>query len=160
MNARQMNMSAPQGAPAPAAPAETTKAQAEQPATSTAIAPAAAAAPLAPVQDDPLARLAGTFAQPGNITHRLAYAARECHLVSPAAACGAIPDGCAVAFSVVWIDQARDTYNVSGKCGLSKHALLEIANAAGIAWDARASGRLDDGRDPLPLLCDSRTPSP
>jgi hypothetical protein len=91
------------------------------------------------------------------ITEALEAAASQCHLVSPAMSCGALPEGCAVALSTVRIDVAAETYPISGgdgesassaKVGLSKTGLDKIAAAAGISWDPERSHRLDDGRDP------------
>lgn len=96
---------------------------------------------------DKLAKLPGSYRNAQEITGRLQYAAEHFNLVSPATACGALPEGCSVALSTVWIDEA-DTYNVQGKFGLSKSALDKIAAGAGVCWDATQSGRLDDGSHP------------
>lgn len=96
------------------------------------------------------ASLSGTFSRGADVTQRLADAsAGRAHLVAPATACDVVPEGCAVALSVVTIDPENDTYDVGmGKRGLSKAALDRLGAAAGISWDATQSRRLDDGRDP------------
>lgn len=90
----------------------------------------------------------GAFRDPVRATDALRQAAAMGHLVAPAPLCGAIPEGCAMAVSAVQIDAATETYNISGKRGLSKVALDKIAAAAGVSWDVRESKRLDDGSDP------------
>lgn len=119
-------------------------------------APAAAVASGAPrAASTSLARpasasLSGTFSRGADVTQRLADAsAGRAHLVAPATACDVVPEGCAVALSVVTIDPENDTYDVGmGKRGLGKAALDRLGAAAGISWDATQSRRLDDGRDP------------
>ena len=98
---------------------------------------------------DPFANIAGSYTNPKSITQLLRWCAENCHLISPATACARLPDGCSVAVSVVWLDPNVDAHSVGGgRYGLLKHALTQLANAAGISWDPRASGRLDDGSDP------------
>ena len=93
--------------------------------------------------------LVGSYRKIKDLNGRLAYAAEKCHLVSPSTSCNGLPDGCAVALSMVWVDEATETYTVGGgKVGLSKVALDKISAAAGISWDARQSHRVDDGSDP------------
>jgi len=75
----------------------------------------------------------------------------SCHLVnSPAVGCG-IPDGCAVAWSVTYVNIDRDTYPVKegGKLGVGKDALNMISMGMGLQWDPILSRRLDDGSEPL-----------
>lgn len=103
---------------------------------------------LAHSQAERLARLPGSYRDPKAITDRLQYAAENFHLVSPATACGVVPEGCSISLSTVVIDVENETYDVGGKRGLSKVALDKIGAAAGISWDARQSGRIDDGSDP------------
>ena len=110
-------------------------------------APAASQA-LAASPQERLARIPGSYRNPQAITERLQYAAKHFHLVSPATACGAVPEGCSISLSTVIIDKDAETYKVSGKFGLSKTALDKIGAAAGISWDAQQSGRIDDGSDP------------
>ncbi len=114
-------------------------------------APAAAhAQPGAALARPAAAQLSGTFSRGADVTQRLADAsAGRAHLIAPATACDVIPEGCAVALSVVSIDVEAETYDVGmGKRALSKAALDRIGAAAGISWDATQSRRLDDGRDP------------
>lgn len=93
-------------------------------------------------------KVTGSFNDAEEVTNVLQYAAKNYHLVSPATACGAVPEGCSIAMSTVLVDVENETYDVGGKRGLAKSALDKIAAAAGISWDARISGRLDDGSDP------------
>jgi hypothetical protein len=75
----------------------------------------------------------------------------SCHLVnSPSVGCG-IPDGCAVAWSVTYVNIERDTYPIKGdslKAGLGKDALNMVSMGMGVQWDPILSRRLDDGSDP------------
>jgi len=101
------------------------------------------------IQRRPADQLSGTYSEPKSVNEHMAWAQENAHLVSPATAVGAIPDGCGVALSVVTIDAALDTYSTGGgKYGLSKTALQKIGHAAGISWDPIASGRVDDGSHP------------
>lgn len=111
-------------------------------------APAASQALAGPTPQQRLARIPGAYRNPQAITERLQYAAEHFHLVSPATACGAVPEGCSISLSTVIIDRDAETYKVGSKFGLSKSALDKIGAAAGISWDAQQSGRLDDGSDP------------
>lgn len=99
---------------------------------------------------DVLARIVGSVDDPTGLTQRLEVAAKRYHLVAPQAAVGFIPEGCSVAISAVMIDVDNETYKIPGgsNLGLSKVALDRIAAAAGLTWDARLSGRIDDGSDP------------
>ena len=54
----------------------------------------------------------GTYRDPSIVTEWLAQAEDDGHLVSPATACGSLPEGCEVALSAVQIDVARETYNI------------------------------------------------
>lgn len=93
-------------------------------------------------------KIAGTYARSSRLNEVLVTASRDYHLVSPATECGALPEGCEVALSSVQIDVDNETYDVGGgKRGLAKPALDKIASAAGVSWDARQSGRLDNGSD-------------
>lgn len=70
------------------------------------------------------------------------------HLVAPATVCGSLPEGCEVAFALVQVNP-DDCYPLSGgKLGLDGTSIKQIGSAAGVSWDDRASGRLDDGSDP------------
>lgn len=98
---------------------------------------------------DSAAIFTGTSRDGAAITKALQEAQKQYHLVSPAAACGRIPEGCGVALSTVAIDVATETYDVGGgRRGLSKTALDRIAGAAGISWNPHLSRRLDDASDP------------
>lgn len=94
----------------------------------------------------------GAYSNPAAVNARLNFlareAAREAHLVSPSTSVARLPPGTSVALSAVYIDVENETYNVSGKRGLSKPALDKIAGAAGLSWDPFLSRRKDDGRDP------------
>lgn len=90
----------------------------------------------------------GAFRDPVRATDALRNAAAMGHLVAPAPICGSIPEGCSMALAAVQVDPATETYNISGKLGLSKVALDKIAAAAGVSWDVRESRRVDDGSDP------------
>lgn len=95
------------------------------------------------------AKIVGTYHAAEAINARLGAAAKTMHLISPATSVTTLPEGCAVAISSVYVDVERDTYKTGGgKVGLSKAALDQIAGAAGVSWDPRESGRVDDGSDP------------
>lgn len=87
--------------------------------------------------------------KPRDVTGMLAHAAAHWHLVSPATAVSDVPEGCSVSLSKIMVMPA-ETYPIPGsnKLGLAKSALDRIAMAAGVHWDPRLSGRVDDGRDP------------
>jgi hypothetical protein len=82
------------------------------------------------------------------------------NLVSPAASCGALPEGCSIALTAVIIDadvRRGDVYKVRGdesqasagdRLGLTKTALDRIAAGAGVSWDGQLSRRTDDASDP------------
>lgn len=89
--------------------------------------------------------MTGSFDDAQRATRALEQAAAMYHLVSPATSVGALPAGCSVALTLVSVDVENDTYNVTGKRGLGKSKLQQIAAALGISWDPIASGRLDDG---------------
>lgn len=140
------------GAPAPAAAAPQTQ-QHQQ-------APRAAPQPTgqAIVQQRGEMALAGSWSNADQVSARLQDAAAEAHLVSPATMCGALPEGCSVAMSIVHVDtNSTEVYAITGwrdnpkpddTMGLGKVALDKIAGAAGISWVSELTGRLDDGRDP------------
>lgn len=90
----------------------------------------------------------GQFADSARATSAMLHASEVAHLVAPAPACGTLPEGCELTLSAVMVDVKNETYTVGGKKGLSKVALDKIAGAAGLSWDPRMSGRLDDGSDP------------
>lgn len=93
-----------------------------------------------------------TAHDPRDVNRMLEEALEHYHLVSPATSCGVVPEGCAVAMSLVKVDpnpDMKEVYQVTGGVGLGKVALNKIAMAAGISWDPRLSMRLDTGKDPL-----------
>lgn len=94
-------------------------------------------------------QLEGTFREPSAATMALRQASEQYNLVSPATSVGQLPEGCAIALSLVHVDIENDTYAAGpGKLGLSKSTLQKIASALGISWEPQASGRVDDGSDP------------
>lgn len=102
----------------------------------------------APIQRASPQGVVGSYREPNRVNQLMAEAHTWSHVVTPAPACGTIPEGCSVTVSAVMIDPA-ETYEVEGgKVCLSKTALDRIAGAAGISWDPRESRRLDDGSDP------------
>jgi hypothetical protein len=103
---------------------------------------------LAKVVSEQIAEVSGSYRSTERATMALQKATEIGHLVSPAPACGVLPEGCALALSAVLIDVKNETYEVSGKRGLGKAALDKIAGAAGISWDPMLSRRLDNGAHP------------
>ncbi|MEM6789712.1 MAG: hypothetical protein AAF715_19495 [Myxococcota bacterium] len=98
-------------------------------------------------------QLVGSFRGSRAITARLQEAKNRYHLVAPATSVGTIPEGCAVAITMVEIDtrdmrHGGELYNVGGNFALARSALNRIAQAAGISWDPQLSRRIDDGSDP------------
>jgi hypothetical protein len=82
----------------------------------------------------------GTFDN-DSINEQLRLASERCHMISSATSVR-LPPGCAVVCSVVQLG-ASDVYDVGGgRKALLRVALLKLANAAGICWDANASGRV------------------
>lgn len=98
-----------------------------------------------------LARKAsGRFNSLEALTDAMDALTAQCNVLTPVSRIAAVPPGHVVTLSVVMIDPEQDTYAVEGgKRCLSKAALDRIASAAGVSWDPRQSGRLDDGSDPL-----------
>jgi hypothetical protein len=93
--------------------------------------------------------LAGSYTKPEQVTAMLRAAQKIAHLVTPQTSCGALPEGCCIASSVVLVDVDNDTYGVGGgDIALDKTALDKISAAAGIDWDPVLSCRLDNGRNP------------
>lgn len=99
--------------------------------------------------------VAGAWHEARAVDAELRKASQSMFLVSPATVCGALPEGCEVAISVVHVDPSTektgpgDVYPVGGgKLGLSGNTLKRIGAAAGIDWDVSLSGRLDNGSDP------------
>jgi len=103
-------------------------------------------------------KIVGSFRDQGEVNNRMEFARRHFHLVSPATAVGRLPEGCGIAFSVVYVDPrpmelGGEVYSTGGfgakeKFGLARSALDRISAAAGISWDPQLSCRLDDGSDP------------
>jgi len=91
---------------------------------------------------------------PKAVTQQLQELSQAYHIVSPATRVDTLPEGCGVALSYVVVDPNTDTngpkevYDVGGRLGLSGDTLKRIAAAAGLDWDPRQCGRLDDGSDP------------
>ena len=81
-------------------------------------------------------------------TEALAKLQEVGHLVSPAPACGTLPEGTSIVISAVMVNEATDTYQVQNGRGLAKVALNKIGGALGVSWSPSESGRLDDGKDP------------
>lgn len=98
--------------------------------------------------------IAGNLSNAAEVTARLSEASQQYHLVSPATSCGMLPEGCAVAISLVHVDPnpaqngPKEVYEVSGRLAPSMVTLQRIASAAGISWVPEQCGRLDNGRDP------------
>lgn len=73
------------------------------------------------------------------------------HLISPATAPPNIPLGCEFAFSKVLVsnDPSKgDVYKTEGgKLAIHKSGLERIAKAAGVVWDMKQCGRIDDMKD-------------
>jgi hypothetical protein len=92
--------------------------------------------------------LAGAYREPSKANEAMAAAMSIGHLVSPATSVATIPEGFTIALSCVFV-QVAETYPLTGgKRGLSKVVLEKIGAAVGVTWDARESGRVDDGSDP------------
>lgn len=110
--------------------------------------PAAKPASTALAPRDP-AEITGSLRDPAEITKRMQIAAEHYHLVSPAPACPALPEGCSIMLSMVVIDPDTEGFDVGGgKIALAKSALEKLAAGAGISWDAQQSHRIDDSSDP------------
>lgn len=91
----------------------------------------------------------GSYRNPKVVTEWLTKAQEQGHLVSPATACGSLPEGCEVAITAVQVDIENETYDVGmGKRGLGGPVLDRISAGVGITADPVASGRLDNGSDP------------
>lgn len=96
------------------------------------------------------AMIVGSFTDADVINQKLALAAERYHLVSPATTCPRLRSGCLVGLNVVPIAPETETHDVGfGKRSLLRTALLKLANAAGICWNTRASGRMDSGIHPF-----------
>jgi hypothetical protein len=111
---------------------------------------------LATTQPQALA-IQGAYSDAMKAEAALLEAAARFHLVATSPSVGSLPDGCEVMLSLIQVDQATETYAITGRrgqpsdddtLGLDKTALNKISGAAGLTWDPVLSGRLDDGRDP------------
>lgn len=90
----------------------------------------------------------GTTSKQEDATRRLAELQKIVHLISPARVCPRLPEGTGVAFSMVLVNKATETYEQdTGKLALLKPVLDKIAIAAAINWDERFCGRTDSGAD-------------
>lgn len=104
--------------------------------------------------------VAGTYANAEQAASKLRLAAQHCHLIGGAAITPQI-EGHDVQVTVIPINRA-DCYPIQmpkqkegepppvPRKGIPKSTLMQIANAAGVEWDAPV--RLDDGRDPYYCL--------
>lgn len=93
---------------------------------------------------------------PAAVTEQLRSLSSSFHLVTPQTSVDALPEGFGVSVNYVTVNPDPDPYNgpkevydVGGRLGLSMDTLKRIAAAAGVDWDPRQSGRLDDAREPL-----------
>ena len=98
--------------------------------------------------------LVGAFIDPRKATAALQQAAEHYHLITPATACGSIPEGCEMQMSMVHVSpDDPHLYAVSGgKMGLDKVHLLSILGAAGGSMEY--TRRLDDGSHPHYCRCE------
>ncbi|MCC6553623.1 MAG: hypothetical protein IT372_11465 [Polyangiaceae bacterium] len=86
-------------------------------------------APPPRMQDD----ITGSYSDPAAVADVLRRASEHYNLIGPMAF-GALPEGFAVAMSVVTIDPATETYDVGlGRRGLGRMAVERIAAAAGVS---------------------------
>lgn len=112
--------------------------------------PAAPPKPAAPKENLTMS-LEKAVHDPAAVTARLEELGRQFHIVAPATRVDALPPGCGIAISYVLVDTSKDAkevYDVGGRLGLSGDTLARIGAAAGVDWDPRQCGRLDDGSDP------------
>lgn len=91
---------------------------------------------------------------PAIINQRLREMTEKFHLVTPVTSVDALPPGCGISISYVTVNPdatpggPKEVYEVGGRLGLSMDTLKRIGAAAGVDWDPRQSGRLDNGSDP------------
>lgn len=121
--------------------------------SSVAAAPTAQLAVVPPAEV--LAKVTRSLRSAAEATALLVEAKALGHLISPAPAVGSLPDGCYVSVSALVVDVERETYPQPGsqERGLGKVALDRIAGAAGIEWDDKRSGRVDDRSNPWYCHC-------
>lgn len=105
-------------------------------------------APLAKVRRADIEPYVGSHTDAKAATEALARLQELGHVISPASAVAALPEGTALVISPTLIDVARETYSTgNSERGLSKSALNKLAGAVGIAWSGTESRRLDNGSD-------------
>jgi len=92
--------------------------------------------------------LMGSFVDPQKATAALEEMAKNYHLITPATACGSIPEGCEVQVSMVQIppDDPHLYSLAGGKFGIDRVHLLSILGAAG--GSIEYTRRLDTGSHP------------
>jgi hypothetical protein len=92
-----------------------------------------------------------------NLMAALQRLSESCTLIAPTTAIDQLPEGCAIAISMVKIDPENDAYCLTGNkdnpkpddhMGLAKSAVESIGAAAGASWIPGLTGRSDDGKDP------------
>ena len=94
-------------------------------------------------------KIDGTYTDHLRATNALKAASETMHLISPAAICPTLPEGCELSLSCVAIDPNKEAYKVpTGDIALTKTALDKIAAAAGVSWSPTNCRRVDDGKDP------------
>lgn len=118
--------------------------------------PPARSTALAPRNRDEAQRFVGTLRDPAAITQAFREMAEVCNLVTPATACGALPEGCEIATSLVFVNgtlppgekgNGEVFVTDGGKLALTKTSLDRISQAAGVSWIPEKSGRADDRKD-------------
>jgi hypothetical protein len=114
----------------------------------------AASTSLAIAPSEQIAKAQGSYRDAAKVTKLLDFMAGQANLISPTTACPTLPEGCAVAFSVVHVDtrEAKDGGEIystgGGGYAIVKSALLRISAAAGINFDDENCKRLDDRSNP------------
>ena len=81
------------------------------------------------------------------------YREQKYNILLPTLKFQSIPDMCEIAFNIVQINpdpQKKEVYKQKSNNELShtKHGIDKLAAAAGVLWDWRGCGRLDNGSDP------------
>jgi hypothetical protein len=146
-------------APAPAAaaaPKQVATQAAAQATTQAAAPPRHQPAPRIPPRTGAIQVVGESIAAGGNLMAALQRLQETCILIAPTTAIDALPEGCAIAISMVRVDPAVDGYVIVGDAkspkpddhiGLAKSAVESIGAAAGASWIPGITGRADDGRD-------------
>lgn len=99
------------------------------------------------------ASVMGAYVDPRKATAALEEASKHYHLVTPAPACGSLPEGCEVLLSMVRIDpNDPHLYAVGDKVAPDKAHLTSILNAA--AGSIEYTRRLDNGSHPHYCRCE------